>query len=118
MVHKGWFRLWVVATLIAVPTIAWKDFSQKEQFWGNLASFASHVCVNQETEFPNHPDAIECARNVGAFKTMFEREGTTPIAYWSHTLGYAFLLDFGATGVLFVVYLIASWVKRGFQISN
>ena len=118
MRYKGWVRLWIVLTLIAVPTIAELDFQQKERFWGNLDQITTKVCVDQEFESPNHPDAIECSRKAGSAKTIFERENTTPRAYWTGAFGYAFILDLIATALIIAAFLVARWVWRGFRNSN
>lgn len=111
---KGLFRLWLVLTLIGVPLVAGLDFQQKVNFWNDMDKTVIKNCVDTEFQDPTHPDALECGRKQGTYKTVFERESTTPGVYWSQQLGYAFLEDLILTAGLAVAFLVGRWVWRGF----
>lgn len=112
----GWFRLWVVLSVVGIPMAAYfGDFQQKVKFWGDLDKFSTRICVEQESNLQNHPDALECARKAGTFQTVFQREHTTPAAYWSGVLFGAFLADLAVTAVIIGAAFVVRWVWRGFR---
>lgn len=112
---KGWIRLWVVVTVIAVPTFSIVEYNQQETVWDNLDKLIIKDCVDAEFDGPTHPDALECGRKQGTSKTFFEREETTPLKYWSESLGLSFALDCILTALLVAAFLAARWVVRGFH---
>jgi hypothetical protein len=115
MNNKGWLRLWVVLTVIGVPVAAELDFQQKERFWTDLNAVAIKNCVDVEYSSPAHPDALECGRQQGTMKTVFQREGTTPLKYWSSTMGVFFIADLVLAAILAALLAAALWVVRGFR---
>lgn len=112
---RGWFRLWVVCTVIFVPTVAELDFQQKVNFWAGLDKITIDQCVKSEFDNPDHPDALKCGHSFGTDKTIFEREGTTPGRYWPMAFGAAFLLDLITTALVALAILAVLWVWRGFR---
>ena len=115
MRFKGWVRLWIVLSLIGVPALALSDFHQKEAFWNGINQSTAHTCVDQEFNLESHPDALECGRKQGSFKTVFEREGTTPGKYWPEVLFWSFVADVICTMILVGTVLVVRWVWRGFK---
>ena len=73
------------------------------------------LCVDEEFNSPTHPDALECGRKAGMFKTLFQREGTTPARYWSLSLGFFFLVDLVLTGLVIGAFCAVRWIARGFK---
>jgi hypothetical protein len=115
---KGWFRLWVVVSLIAVPAFAIWQVHEWELVWEHLNANTVRVCVDAETTLASHPDALQCAHNMGADKTAFAQEHTTPAAVWSEALGFGLLFDLVLTGMLAAAFAAFRWVSRGFRNSN
>jgi hypothetical protein len=113
--RQGWLRLWIVLTVIGVPAAAIWDSNRKAEFWESQNRAAIKNCVAIELASPKRPDALECARRQGAYESDFEREGTTPAAYWSLTLASYFVLDLLLTGLIAGLVFVGRWVWRGFN---
>lgn len=81
MRRAGWFRLWLLLTILGVPAATiWADVEQ-ERTWSRLDELTMKSCVDMELSRADQPDAVVCARKAGAYRTVFEREGTTPLRY-------------------------------------
>jgi len=111
---KGWVRLWIVLTLLGVPLVSELQFQSESETWNDLDKITIEQCVNQEFNNPSHPDALECGRKLGVYKTFFERENIKPALYWAESLGFSFLIDCFLTALIIGVFLVARWVLRGF----
>ncbi|HEX3430030.1 MAG TPA: hypothetical protein VHT03_04010 [Rhizomicrobium sp.] len=111
---NGWIRLWIVVTIIAVPTFSIVETNHQQAVWDDINKAIIKQCVDEEFDSPKHPDALECGRQQGTYKTFFERENTTPLRYWSVSLAFSFAADCILTGLLLAAFFAARWVFRGF----
>ena len=111
----GWFRIWLVLTVLGVPAATLWMTQKQFNTWDDIDKATIHSCVDAEWARPNHPDALECTRQAGAYKTVFEREHTTPFRYWSTGLGVTFLADLVITGLIVFLAAVVRWVVRGFR---
>src|SRR4051812_23261727 len=100
MRRRGLIRLWLVATAICVPGLAFWATSQNMHTWNEMDRATVNLCVDKQLQLSSHPDAIDCARKAGAYRTMFEHEHTTPGVWWSEALGIAFAVDLVVTALL------------------
>jgi hypothetical protein len=116
--NRGLFRLWIVAATIAVFALVATDWEQKVSFWNDMSTWQVKICVQAQMTVQNHPDSIECERKLGLYKSIFERENTTPLVYWSQVFEDSVLMVVG--GSLFIVatawllIAIGRWIYRGF----
>jgi hypothetical protein len=115
---KGWFRLWVCLTLIAVPLSAALQFRSQSQFWERLDRSTIKECVTEELSGPSHEDALVCAHRRGADKTFFQHENITPATYWAQGLGIFTLLDCVLTALIVGLFFVVRWVVKGFKESS
>lgn len=111
----GWVRLWVVMSAIAVPLIAYALARTDMATWESLNENAIRFCVDQETNAAAHPNATACVHATGADQTVFQREHTTPLAYWSEALLGGLIADLFVTGIVGGIAAAAMWVRRGFR---
>ena len=114
-IHRGWVRLWLVVSLVIVPATAMWQFDQFSKEWQRIDDWTVRNCVDAEFSRPDHPDALQCGHKAGADQTVFQREHTTPLAWWSQALLFALLLDLAITAALVLIYISARWVWRGFK---
>ena len=113
--RKGLLRLWVVVSTIAVPSIAFWFAQMDMQVWNGLSISAINFCVEEETNVATHPNATECIHRMEADKSVYEREHTTPLAYWSEALLGGLVVDLLFTGTLSLIVYAVLWVRRGFR---
>ena len=114
---RGWFRLWLVVSLIAVPALAGWQVHDWMSSWDRINAEAVRVCVDAES-LGDHPDALKCVHNMGADQTAFAQEHTTPTAIWSQAFGFGLLVDLVISAVLAAAFVAYRWVVRGFRNSN
>ena len=112
---RGWFRLWVVLTVIGVPAAAEWNFQHDEDTWRTIDKMTIELCVDEETKLPSHPDALACGHQRGADQTLFQHERISPARYWLTSLGIFFALDLVLTALLVAAFLAGRWVFRGFS---
>lgn len=117
-IHRGWVRLWVVVSLVIVPAMAFWQFDQWSAEWQRIDDWTIRNCVDAEFGRANHPDALKCGHSAGADKTVFQRENTTPLVWWSQALFFALLFDLITTATLVLIYVAIRWVWRGFRPSS
>ncbi|HXA40963.1 MAG TPA: hypothetical protein VNW53_18325 [Phenylobacterium sp.] len=115
MRRAGWFRLWLLLTVLGVPAAAIWGEVRDDRVWQRLDEATMNRCVDVELSRPDHPDAVVCARRAGAYKANFQREGTTLLRYWSLRLGVMFVGDLIITGLVVAFVLAIRWVVRGFR---
>lgn len=113
--HKGWLRLWIVATVIGVPVGTIWDASADQAVWNAISHGQVDNCVYDQTTLSTHPDSIECAHRVHAYEPAFMREHTTVGAYWGGRLIGYFILDCILTLLLIGAAFVGRWVYRGFR---
>ena len=114
---RGWFRLWLILSLIAVPALAVWQVHDWMSNWDRINANAVRVCVDAES-LGDHPDALTCVHNFGADQTAFAQDHTTPTAVWSQALGFGLIVDLAVSALLAVAFGAYCWVARGFRISN
>ncbi len=90
---RGWFRLWVVASLLVVPVIAFTIARSDMATWERLNASADQICADQEANLATHPDALRCEHMMGSDQTVFQREHTTPALYRGEALLVGFVAD-------------------------
>jgi hypothetical protein len=112
---KGWFRLWVLLSLIAVPAATFWSAEQDTRTWASIDQQVIKTCVDAEWSSPTRPDALKCSHRMGADQTIFQREHTTPLQYWSTGLAIMFGIDLLITAAVVVLALSVRWVVRGFR---
>ena len=113
MRRRGWVRLWIVASAIFVPAVAFWEVNDFIDTWSELDNISIQACVDREGS-PNF-DVDKCAHDAGAYKTAFQHENISPGRYWAEALGIAFLVDLLLTGFLLGAFLVIRWVVRGFR---
>ncbi len=111
---KGWFRLWVALSAVVVPLMAYALARPDMATWESLNESSIRLCVDQEANLPSHPNATACVHATGADQTVFQREHTTPLTYWSEALLAGLVADLVLTGVIVGIIAVALWVRRGF----
>ena len=110
---KGLFRLWIVLTIIAVPSFALYLVNDNMATWDTLNQHDVEICVNQEGSSATF-NADDCIHKSGGDKTMFEHEHMTPAAYWGEAIGVSLLFDLVITAIIAALVGAILWVKRGF----
>jgi hypothetical protein len=115
MRKAGWFRLWLVLTVVGVPALSWWQFQHDYGQMEELNRGIVKTCVDVEYDSPRHPDSTECLRRMGADKTYFERNNITPGRYWRMSLAVSLAIDLVLTGLIVALALVLRWVVRGFR---
>ena len=114
----GLFRLWVVLSLLIVPTAAFFLARQDMATWETIDANNEKVCIDREMNSATHPDALACERAVGADKTVFQHENCTAAVYWSEALLGGFIVDLIITAIVAFVVAAVLWVRRGFAFAH
>ena len=112
---RGWFRLWVVLTLIGVPVAAEWQFQQSWAIWQSIDQQVIKNCVEAVADGSSSVSSFQCEKNEGVLKTFFQREEITPLAYWSQSLGFFFAVDLVLTALVLGAFFTVLWVWRGFR---
>lgn len=111
---RGWFRLWIVIGVIAVPAIALYGAHLDMEPWQRITDTDIRFCVDEAENNPAHPDSEACMRQHGDYRTVFEREGTTPAHYWTEAIAVSLAIYLALTGIVAVMIAAGVWVWRGF----
>lgn len=112
--REGLIRLWIILSIVGVPLLAEADFNQREEFWTNISALPIKQCLENESR-PPYEDALICAHRMKADQSVFDHEHTTPAAYWSEALMWAFVLDIVITAVVYGVFRVCFWIASGFR---
>jgi len=111
--RRGLIRLWIVATAIFVPGLAYWAVNDNMKTWAQMDAISIRLCVDQEGR--SNFDVDKCVHDAGADQTMFQHEQTTPGRYWAEALTFSFIIDVVLTALLVGAFLIGRWVVRGFR---
>ena len=112
---KGWFRLWVVLSVVFVTCGSIWSTSESQKTWALIDESIMKTCVDTELSKPGVPDAFGCAKRQGAYQSIYVREGTTPLKWWAQVTGLWLIADLLLTAVLLGVFFAVRWVWRGFR---
>lgn len=83
------------------------------KWWAAVDQYKIQQCDKWLSGWPS--EHKKCVQESGADQTMFQQQGTTPVRYWSDTLGFYFMADLILTALLVGVFFVVRWVVRGFK---
>ena len=111
--RRGWFRLWVVVSVFAVPAGAVWITSFDRQAWQQ--QFELHWKLCDQIHADLHQSMEQCIHEYGADKDIYQQANTTAPRYWGIALGASLVLDLLLTGLLVGAFYVVRWVARGFR---
>ncbi len=111
---RGLLRLWIVVAAVAVAVLMVHDYIDQSRAWQKLDLSTINYCTQQQISAPTHPDSSACIHQMGADKTLFEHEKTSPAAFWAQEFAIWAAVVVAATILLIIGLYIIRWIIRGF----
>ena len=112
---RAWIRLWVVATVVCVPSLALWQETNAAKGWERTDQFHQKICDEIATGNISPEEAGKCVQDAGIGQTMFQHEHITAGRWWGQALGFWFVVDLVLTALLVGAFFAVRWVVRGFR---
>lgn len=112
--RKGLIRLWIVLSVFWTVGWSFYAFAELARGWAAADKISYEICFDSTMREGNET-SDQCLDREGVKKSIFEREHTTALVWWSEALGISFVMDLVLTVLLVGLFYVVRWIARGFR---